>query len=92
MQVYYEYIPMIGKGAYHYGSDVPCAWLLVLCVCTDVVARRLHHTFHSLLRANGHLCGVGSFAFKRERTYMYIFGGYMLIAFCGMVGYATYVA
>lgn len=25
-----------------------------------------------------------------ERTYLYLFGGYMLISFCGMVGYATF--
>ena len=28
----------------------------------------------------------------REKTYMYLFGGYMLIAFCGLVGYATYIS
>lgn len=25
-----------------------------------------------------------------ERTYMYLFGVYMLVSFCGMVGYATF--
>jgi len=27
-----------------------------------------------------------------EKTYMYLFGVYMVIAFCGMVGYATFLA
>lgn len=26
-----------------------------------------------------------------ERTYMYLFGGYMFISFVGMVGYATFM-
>jgi hypothetical protein len=26
-----------------------------------------------------------------EKTYMYLFGSYMLIAFCGMVVYATFI-
>jgi hypothetical protein len=25
-----------------------------------------------------------------EKTFMYLFGGYMVIAFCGMVAYATF--
>lgn len=25
-----------------------------------------------------------------ERTYLYLFGGYMFLSFCGMVGYATF--
>lgn len=25
-----------------------------------------------------------------ERTYMYLFGAYMFISFCGMAGYATF--
>lgn len=25
-----------------------------------------------------------------ERTYMYLFGAYMVISFCGMAGYATF--
>lgn len=27
-----------------------------------------------------------------EKTYMYLFGVYMLVSFCGMVGYATFLA
>jgi hypothetical protein len=26
-----------------------------------------------------------------EKTYMYLFGSYMVISFCGMVAYATFV-
>ena len=25
-----------------------------------------------------------------EKTYMYLFGGYMFLSFCGMVAYATF--